>query len=39
MDIGIAKPTNNEFLNPKKKNRTTITNIIPIIILFSRLLT
>ena len=36
MDIGIAKPTNNAFLNPKKNIKTVTTKIIPNKILFTK---
>ena len=39
MDIGIAKPTNKEFLNPKKNISTDTTRITPKIILLTRSLT
>ncbi len=38
MDIGIASPTKRASRVPKKKNKTAITKITPIIMLFSRLL-
>ena len=34
IDIGIAKPTNNAFLSPRKKVKTVTTRIIPKIKLF-----
>ena len=37
IDNGMANPTNIEFLIPRKNNKTRITNIIPEIMLFSRL--
>ena len=39
IDIGIAKPTNKAFLNPKKNIKTVITKITPKIILLVRSLT
>ena len=37
IDNGIASPTNRAFLVPRNRNSTTITKIILIIMLFSRL--
>ena len=39
IDIGIANPTNNAFLSPRKKVKTVTTNIIPKIKLFIKSLT
>ena len=36
IDIGIAKPTNNAFLNPRKNINTMTTKITPKIILFTK---
>ena len=37
IERGMATPTNNAFLNPKKNSNTPTTRIIPRIIEFSRL--
>ena len=39
MENGIATPTNNAFLKPKKNKRTKTTKITPKTMEFSRLLT
>ncbi len=36
MDIGMAKPTNMAFLNPKKNIKTVTTKITPKIMLFTK---
>ena len=36
IDIGIAKPTNKAFLNPKKNIKTVTTNITPKMMLFTK---
>ena len=36
IDIGIAKPTNKAFLNPKKNINTVTTRIIPKMMLFTK---
>ncbi len=36
IDIGIAKPTNMAFLNPKKNIKTVTTKSTPKIMLFTR---
>ena len=39
IDIGIAKPTNSAFLNPKKNIKTVITKITPKMMLLAKSLT
>ena len=39
IERGIDKPTNNAFLTPKKNIKTSTTNITPLKMLFSRVLT
>ena len=36
MDIGIAKPTNSAFLNPKKNIKTVTTRITPNMMLLTK---
>ena len=39
IDIGIAKPTNKAFLNPRKNIKTVTTSKIPKMMLFTNSLT
>ena len=39
IDSGIASPTNEAFLSPRKNSSTNTTSMTPEMILFSRLLT